>query len=159
MTQSWSPKFGLASWLAIGGAIITSLGNCANAQITPDNTLGNENSNVTSTGSVDQIEGGATRGANLFHSFEEFNVDEGGAAYFTNPAGIENILSRVTGSNPSEILGTLGVLGNANLFLINPNGIVFGPNARLDVGGSFVDRKSTRLNSSHSGESRMPSSA
>ena len=138
MTQSWSPKFGLASWLAIGGAIITSLGNCANAQITPDNTLGNENSNVTSTGSVDQIEGGATRGANLFHSFEEFSVDQGQAAYFTNPAGIENILSRVTGSNPSEILGTLGVLGNANLFLINPNGIVFGPNARLDVGGSFV---------------------
>ena len=139
MTQSWSPKFGLASWLAIGGAIITSLGNCANAQITPDNTLGNENSNVTSTGSVDQIEGGATRGANLFHSFEEFSVDQGQAAYFTNPAGIENILSRVTGSNPSEILGTLGVSGgNANLFLINPNGIVFGPNARLDVGGSFV---------------------
>ncbi len=52
--------------------------------------------------------------------------------------GIENILGRVTGANSSEILGTLGVLGNADLFLINPNGIIFGENARLDVAGSFV---------------------
>ena len=47
-------------------------------------------------------------------------------------------MSRVTGSNLSEILGPLGVLGDANLLLINPNGIVFGPNARLEVGGLFV---------------------
>lgn len=109
------------------------------AQITPDSTLGSENSTVTSTGAVDQINGGATRGANLFHSFQEFNIEEGRAAYFTNPTGIENILSRVTGANPSNIMGTLGVAGgNANLFLINPNGIIFGQNARLDVRGSFV---------------------
>jgi filamentous hemagglutinin family protein len=115
------------------------LGDSALAQITPDTTLGSENSTVTSTGAVDQINGGATRGANLFHSFQEFNVDEGRAAFFTNPAGIENILSRVAGANPSNILGTLGVSGgNANLFLINPNGIIFGPNASLDVRGSFV---------------------
>ena len=136
MTQSW--KLCLASWLAFGGAI-ASLGDCANGQITPDTTLGSENSHVTSTGAVDTINGGATRGANLFHSFQEFNVEEERAAVFTNPAGIENILSRVTGGNASNILGTLGVWGgNANLFLINPNGIIFGPNARLDVGGSFV---------------------
>jgi filamentous hemagglutinin family protein len=91
------------------------------------------------TPTVEQIDGGATRGANLFHSFQEFNVGEGRSAYFTNPAGIENILTRVTGANPSNILGTLGVSGgNANLFLINPNGILFGQNARLDVGGSFT---------------------
>ncbi len=71
------------------------------------------------------------RGCNLFHSFQEFNVDEGRGVYFSNPDNIVNILSRVTGDNISQILGTLGVLGNANLFLINPNGIVFGPNARL----------------------------
>ncbi|MUG91351.1 filamentous hemagglutinin N-terminal domain-containing protein [Scytonema sp. UIC 10036] len=86
----------------------------------------------------DRVNGGAIRGANLFHSFQEFNVREGSGIYFSNPQGIENILSRVTGANRSEILGRLGVLGNANLFLINPNGIVFGQNASLDVEGSFV---------------------
>ena len=111
-------------------------------QITPDNTLGNESSVVTPNVNVngalaDLIEGGAIRDSNLFHSFSDFNVAEFGRVYFANPAGVANILSRVTGGNVSNILGTLGVSGNANLFLINPNGIVFGPNSRLDVGGSF----------------------
>ena len=111
-------------------------------QITPDNTLGNESSVVTPNVNVngnlaDLIEGGAIRESNLFHSFSDFNVAEMGRVYFGLPAGIDNILSRVTGANVSNILGTLGVLGNANLFLINPNGIFFGPNSRLDLGGSF----------------------
>ncbi|NEO70615.1 filamentous hemagglutinin N-terminal domain-containing protein [Moorena sp. SIO3H5] len=111
-------------------------------QITPDNTLGNERSVVTPNVNIngalaDLIEGGAIRDSNLFHSFQDFNVAEFGRVYFANPAGIQNILSRVTGTNVSNILGTLGVLGNANLFLINPNGIFFGPNSRLDLGGSF----------------------
>jgi len=120
-------------------------GNCGLAQITPDNTLGADErslirANVEINGlPSDRIDGGAQRGANLFHSFREFNIDPGRGAYFTNPAGIENILSRVTGGDPSNILGTLGVTGgNANLFLLNPNGIVFGPSASLDVGGAFV---------------------
>ncbi len=114
----------------------------ASAQILPDNTLGNEGSVVVPNQTIreipsERIDGGAIRGENLFHSFQEFNVGEGRGVYFSNPDNISNILTRVTGSNISQILGTLGVLGNANLFLINPNGIVFGPNARLDVGGSF----------------------
>ncbi|MDV2998343.1 MAG: hypothetical protein N4J56_008048 [Chroococcidiopsis sp. SAG 2025] len=136
--KNWGSQLALASCVIIGGAIAAGE-NCAYAQITPDTTLGSENSTVTSIGTVDAIDGGATRGANLFHSFQEFNVGEGRAAYFNNPAGIENILTRVTGANPSNIFGTLGVSGgSANLFLINPRGIIFGANARLDVGGSFV---------------------
>ncbi len=84
------------------------------------------------------IEGGLQRGSNLFHSFSQFNVDSGATVRFRDP-GVTNILSRVTGTNRSDILGKLGVLGgNANLFLINPHGIIFGPNASLDVRGSFV---------------------
>jgi filamentous hemagglutinin family protein len=56
---------------------------------------------------------------------------------FANPAEVKNIITRVTDA-PSNINGTLGVLGNANLFFINPNGIFFGQNARLDLAGTFV---------------------
>ena len=72
-------------------------------------------------------------------------MGEGRGAYFANPTGIENILTRVTGSNASNILGRLGVLGGANLFLLNPNGIVFGPNASLDIQGSFVATTADRI--------------
>ncbi|MBD2303549.1 filamentous hemagglutinin N-terminal domain-containing protein [Nostoc sp. FACHB-190] len=116
--------------------------DAATAQITPDSTLGVESSIIrqeTIQGiNSDLITGGATRGANLFHSFSDFNIQAGRGAYFANPAAVNNILTRVTGGNPSNILGTLGVLGNANLFLINPNGISFGSTARLDIKGSFV---------------------
>ncbi|MGF1497830.1 MAG: filamentous hemagglutinin N-terminal domain-containing protein, partial [Elainellaceae cyanobacterium] len=113
------------------------------AQITPDGTLGAEGSIVTEGVEVrgalaDLIEGGAIRDANLFHSFLEFNVNEGQRVYFANPDAIANIFSRVTGADPSDILGTLGVDGAANLFFLNPNGIGFGPNASLNIEGSFV---------------------
>jgi filamentous hemagglutinin family protein len=84
------------------------------------------------------IEGGLQQGNNLFHSFERFNVDAGATVLFQDP-GVTNILSRVTGNDLSEILGTLGVTGgDANLFLINPNGIIFGENSSLDLNGSFL---------------------
>ncbi|MGF1524569.1 MAG: filamentous hemagglutinin N-terminal domain-containing protein [Leptolyngbyaceae cyanobacterium] len=112
------------------------------AQITPDATLGDEGSLVTSDVELqgdlaDLIEGGARRGSNLFHSFVEFNVGEGQRVYFASPESVESILSRVTGGNPSNIFGTLGVDGSADLFLLNPNGVVFGENASLDISGSF----------------------
>ncbi len=114
----------------------------AQAQIIPDQTLGSETSNIVNDQLIrgdraDLIEDGATRGDNLFHSFSEFNVNSGQRVYFFNPVGIESILSRVTGENPSAINGTLGVDGPASLFLINPNGLVFGEAAVLDVTGSF----------------------
>ncbi|KYC37919.1 hypothetical protein WA1_05325 [Scytonema hofmannii PCC 7110] len=115
----------------------------ARAQINPDNTLGVENSRVTPNTLInglpsDQIDGGAQRGSNLFHSFTQFNVNDGQRVFFTNPLDVKNIFTRVTGGQASNILGTLGVDGNANLFLMNPNGIVFGKNASLNVNGSFV---------------------
>ncbi len=124
----------------------------AQSNILPDNTLGAEKSqivpNVNNKNGIPTtlIEGGAQRGENLFHSFEEFNVSEGQGAYFLVPNdGIENVLTRVTGNNPSTINGILGTISNrnfdptsANLFLINPNGIIFGKNSSLDLGGSFV---------------------
>ncbi|MFN6462567.1 MAG: filamentous hemagglutinin N-terminal domain-containing protein [Nostoc sp. DedVER02] len=115
----------------------------AKAQITPDSSQGIEasqlNRNVLIHGALgDKINGGAKRGGNLFHSFSEFNIQDGQRVYFANPTGVENILARVTGGKASNIFGTLGVDGAANLFLINPNGILFGENAQLDVQGSFV---------------------
>ena len=84
------------------------------------------------------IEGGLQQGDNLFHSFEKFNVDVDATVSLQDP-GVANILSRVTGNELSEILGTLGVSGgDANLFLINPNGIIFGQDSSLDLNGSFL---------------------
>ena len=125
-----------------GAALLSVLTLPAVAQITPDDTLGNESSFLTEDVNVqgnlaDLVEGGATRGGNLFHSFFEFNVDEGQRVYFANPVGIESILGRVTGENPSNIFGLLGVDGGADLFLLNPNGIVFGETASFDIEGAF----------------------
>ena len=128
----------LAIALGMSGAIAFS-GERAFAQIRGDNTLGAERSRVTSLGAgVFQIQGGATRGKNLFHSLSEFSVPTNGVAYFNNTSTIQNIITRVTGVSFSSIDGTLQTNGGANLFLLNPNGIIFGPNARLNIGGSFV---------------------
>jgi len=133
--------------------LLTVVSNRVNAQIQPDSTLGAESSAVNSNQTVkgvpsDVILGGAVRGTNLFHSFQNFNVNSGQSAYFTNPSGITNILTRVTGNNPSNIFGVLGVLGNANLFFINPHGIIFGPNASLALNGSFLATTANSINMS-----------
>ncbi|PIG91702.1 filamentous hemagglutinin N-terminal domain-containing protein [Gloeocapsopsis sp. IPPAS B-1203] len=140
MTKAWLKGFWqLGLFTLITGSAITSSKTFVLAQIQPDSTLGSESSIVNSVdANSDRIDGGAIRSTNLFHSFQEFNVGEGKAVNFANPQGIENILSRVTGNNISEIRGVLGVLGNANLFLLNPNGIIFGEDASLNVNGSFV---------------------
>ncbi|MBD1835219.1 filamentous hemagglutinin N-terminal domain-containing protein [Cyanobacteria bacterium FACHB-472] len=131
--RSW--KLGLVSGLAIGGAIAFS-GTGAFAQVTPDPSLGTV---VTPNGTTLEITGGTTAGdTNLFHSFENFSIPNGSIADFLNAPAIANILARVTGGSPSDIQGLIRAGGNANLFLINPNGIIFGQNAQLDIGGSFV---------------------
>jgi filamentous hemagglutinin family protein len=77
-------------------------------------------------------------GNNLFHSFGQFNLNNTESATFSGSAGINNVIGRVTGGQASNIDGTLRVtIPDANLYLLNPAGIIFGENVKLDVSGSF----------------------
>ncbi|MCD8485984.1 MAG: filamentous hemagglutinin N-terminal domain-containing protein [Desertifilum sp.] len=130
----------------IGSRLILPLGwfclcpGIAIAQIASDGTL---NTTVIPNGDRFTILNGTSAGNNLFHSFQQFSVPTGGAATFdlVNTPNISTIFSRVTGGSLSRIDGLIQTSnGNqpVSLFLLNPNGIVFGPNAQLNLGGSFV---------------------
>ena len=135
-TNSWLKRLslGIATIVASYGPVPMAVAQIASA-ITADGTLG---TTVRAAGGEFQIDGGAIRGANQFHSFGQFTVGSGDSAIFSGPSGIQNILSRVTGGSESIIDGTLSsTVNGANLFLMNPSGVMFGPGARLDLSGSF----------------------
>jgi filamentous hemagglutinin family protein len=142
MAQSRKRKLALVSCLAING-VLTCI-NCAFAQITPDGTLP-INSKVNTQVNIRNITEGTSAGSNLFHSFSEFSVPNNSTVYFRNADNIQNIITRVTGGLTSDIDGLIKANGQVNLFLINPNGIVFGQEARLDIGGSFIASTANNL--------------
>ncbi|WP_044501095.1 S-layer family protein [Nostoc sp. PCC 7107] len=122
--------FGALSAICISATYNSSV----HAQVTPDNTL---NTDVSGSSSY-TITNGNRVGNNLFHSFSQFSLPTGGSVTFNNSTTIENIFARVTGGSVSNIDGTISAQGSANLFLLNPAGILFGANAKLSIGGSFV---------------------
>ncbi len=110
------------------------------AQVVPDSSL---NTSVSTVGNNFTITTGRPVGSNLFHSFQQFSVSTGGSATFdlVNTPNISTIFSRVTGGRASNIDGVIRTVNSntpVSLFLLNPAGILFGPNARLDIGGSFI---------------------
>lgn len=130
-------KSSYISALSVAFFVLIGIKTTAFAQIVPDNSLPN-NSVTLPNGNVIQINGGTTTGSNLFHSFEQFSLSAGDTAWFNNALTIDNIITRVTGDSISDIDGLIRANGTADLFLINPNGIIFGENAALDIGGSFI---------------------
>ncbi|HEY9834993.1 MAG TPA: filamentous hemagglutinin N-terminal domain-containing protein [Stenomitos sp.] len=135
-----NPLFCLGGGISIF-CLVTS--SPVQAQIVSDGTVGTIVNNPS--GNIFEITGGTPAGSNLFHSFEQFSVPNDDVVRFiNNNLNIQNVISRVTGQGPAYISNINGVIAaggtapNFNLFLLNPNGILFGPNAQLNIGGSFV---------------------
>ena len=138
----------MTTWFILAALLLIADVQTVMSQVSPPITSttgsGSLGTIVTTQDHVVQITGGIRpdNGTNLFHSFGEFSVPNNNIANFLNDSGsaTSNILGRVTGGNVSNIFGTIQTsgFGNATLFLMNPAGIIFGPNATLNVGGSVA---------------------
>jgi filamentous hemagglutinin family protein len=108
-----------------------------NAEITTDGSLGSR-ANLPGPDYLIGADLGSQLGGNLFHSFKDFNLNSWESATFSGSNSVNNIISRVTGGNPSNINGLIrSTIPNADMYFLNPYGIMFGPNARLNIQGSF----------------------
>ncbi len=133
-------QFCLFAAMSVWSAIVTPP---TYGQVASDSSLSTE---VATPNSLDfVITGGSKIENNLFHSFQEFSIPNRGSAVFADQ-GVDNIISRVTGGSISNIQGLIQTQGHANFFLINPNGIIFGPDAQLNIGGSFLATTANRIN-------------
>ena len=131
--RSTKAKLAMAVLLGLGAA-----GRCPAGNVTTDGSVGKA-TNLAGPNFAITSDLGKQVGPNLFHSFTTFNLDKGEVASFSGPASVTNVIARVTGGSQSTIDGTIQcTIPSAHFFLINPSGIVFGPNAALDVKGSFV---------------------
>ncbi|HYX16554.1 MAG TPA: filamentous hemagglutinin N-terminal domain-containing protein, partial [Nostoc sp.] len=147
---------GLSGLMILVGAIGIQGGLRTSAQVTADPSVGTQVQQIDNT-TLD-ITGGTTVGnTNLFHSFSNFSIPSDQVVNFQNAPTINNILVRVTGRNPSDIQGTLQTQGNANFFLMNPNGIIFGETASLNVNGSFIGTTANAIQFPGGGEFSMTS--
>ena len=107
--------------------------------IVPTNDLGTQVNSATTNPQQLNITGGTQVDANLYHSFQQFGLNQGQIANFLSNPSIQNILGRVVGGSPSVINGLIQVTGgSSNLYLLNPAGIIFGSNASLNVPASFT---------------------
>ncbi|HYH23575.1 MAG TPA: filamentous hemagglutinin N-terminal domain-containing protein [Azospirillum sp.] len=151
----------LAGGLLLASASAAPAAGVALAQIATDGTVGPART-LTGPHAVIGAELGTVKGGNLFHSFAAFGVPTGGSATFTGPAGLTNVLARVTGGSPSAIDGRIAsTVPGAAVFLFNPAGIAFGPNASLDVPGAFHAAAAESLSFSDGGrfDARTPSAS
>jgi len=133
----------------------------ANAGVVLDGTMGSSGA-LTGPNYIISSDLGKQYGGNLFHSFNTFNLVRGEVALFSGPPTIQNIISRVTGGSASSIDGTLSSsIQGANLYLVNPAGIMFGPNASLDISGSFHASTADNMKLGNTGtfDARTPTSS
>ena len=125
------------SWKIVMAGLVLPFSALTKAEVTLDGTLGPAGS-LAGPNFVIPDTVGQTVGTNLFHSFGLFNINTGESATFTGPAAIDNVISRVTGGSQSFIDGLLrSEIESANLWFINPAGVLFGQHASLDIQGSF----------------------
>ncbi len=140
MPRSYLSKLKIYVWPITIGLVLNyfdAVSLVSAQEVSADNTL-KIPTEVQNQGNEIIITGGVTEGNNLFHSFSTFSVPNNLEVQFNNGSNIVNIISRVTGTSLSSLEGNLKANGIANLILINPNGIRFGPNFKINIGGSFL---------------------
>ncbi|MGD1852056.1 MAG: filamentous hemagglutinin N-terminal domain-containing protein, partial [Cyanophyceae cyanobacterium] len=134
------PQVISVAWLNVWGlgGLVVAPALAQVAPIVPDQALPTPSQVTTPRPNVIDIRGGTQAGGNLFHSFQSFTVPDAATASFLVPTDVQRVLARVSSGEPAMVNGTLRMSGAADLFLLAPGGVFFGPNAQLDVGGSFV---------------------